>query len=55
MTELEQHFYQLYMENKLCGEQENTVPTSTNTNLSSGQINTGEKSIPMLRKARSRK
>ena len=55
MTELEEHYYQQYMEGKICGEQLDTALINTNMNLSTGRTSTGERNIPKLRKPRSRK
>lgn len=51
LTDEEYKAQQLYMEGKLCGEQESTARTDTSTNLSNGQ----KKGFPILRKPRSRK
>ena len=38
---IEQESYQLYMEGKLCGVQQNTALTSTDTNLKDGRTTVG--------------
>ena len=41
MSNVEGQSYQLYMEGKLCGELQNTVHISSDTNLKDGQIRVG--------------
>jgi hypothetical protein len=43
LTETEYETYNLYMEGKLCGEQQNIALTSTGINLNNGQIRVGRR------------
>ena len=51
MTDEEAHFYTLYMEDKLCGELENTAPVQRGINSKNGQSKGGLK----LRRPRSKR
>ena len=41
LDEIEEHYYNLYMEGKLCGEQTNTALTGSDTNSKDGQTVVG--------------